>query len=455
MTAMELFSRNVAYPLWNLKDRSHKLREYGRLQKSQWRSAEEVQSYQLGRLQAILEHAYTTVPYYRKHWERNPVACPIDSLDDMRDFPVLSKKDVREFQDTLISDRYRKAELVEAKTGGSTGVALELYFDERCQEYRNAAAMMVDGWAGWRPGMLMGALWGTPPIPETIKQKVRNLFYDRVFYLDTMDLNPESMGAFLAEFNRRKPEALFGHAHSLYVFACFIEKENMELPPLKAIVSTSMMLLPSQRSVMERIFKIAVTNRYGCEEVGLIACECEEHDGLHINSDHLLVELLDEEGETCTAGAEGRLVLTDFNNFGMPMVRYEVGDIAVSSTRSCPCGRGLPLIDGIVGRTADYLVRSDGSLVSGISLVEKTLTAIPGIEQMQIVQENLSRVVINIVKGVTHCSSSDQALSEYIKTTFGSSTVVDIRHVDDLDRVGNGKYRFAVCNVSLTSENED
>ena len=449
MSAMELISRYIAYPLWDLKDRSQKLNEYRRLSRSEWKTAEEMAGYRLERLQRILEHAYATVPYYRDHWLRDPIVHPIKSPAEMIDFPILTKEEVRNHKSALVSDEYKRAELIEAKTGGSTGVALELLFDKTCEEFRNAAALRSDEWAGWSPGQLVGALWGTPPIPTTFKEKVRNLLLDRVFFLDTMDLNDDSMGQFISEVQRREPKAIFGHAHSIYILARYIEKSKLKLPKIPAVVSTSMMLLEPHRTIIERVFGTKVTNRYGCEEVGLIACECEKHSGLHINSDHVLVEVVDEGGKACPPGIEGRLILTDFNNRGMPLIRYEVGDVAAWRSEACSCGRGLRMIENIRGRTADYLVRSDGSRVSGISLVEKSLTAISGVDQLQIIQRTESRFVLNVVPGKDFSAAADVALLDFVREVFGPDAEVELNHLSSLEQLGSGKYRFAICELQI------
>jgi len=135
------------------------------------------------------------------------------------------------------------------------------------------------------------------------------------------------------------------------------------------------MLLESERAVMEQAFGVPVTNRYGCEEVSLIACECEQHSGLHINSDHIVAEFLREDGTPCSPGENGRIVVTELINFGMPLIRYEVGDWGVPSDRLCPCGRGLPMMESLAGRTADFLRALDGSRVAGVSLIEGYRTA--------------------------------------------------------------------------------
>src|SRR5262249_4336617 len=138
------------------------------------------------------------------------------------------------------------------------------------------------------------------------------------------------------------------------------------------IISTAMLLHDWQRSVIEHVFKCSVTNRYGCEEVSLIASECEEHNGLHVNADSVYTEV----------PANGKLLVTDLTNRAMPLIRYQIGDVVVPSNRCCKCGRGLPLIERVEGREADYVVTPGGRLISGISLTENFALLIPGTAQV-------------------------------------------------------------------------
>src|SRR5262249_8028755 len=146
----------------------------------------------------------------------------------------------------------------------------------------------------------------------------------------------------------------------------------------RGIITSAMVLHNWQRRVIEEVFACRVTNRYGCEEVSLIACECERHEGLHVNADNLLVEVL-RDGRPAAPGEPGSVVVTDLSNRAMPLLRYQVGDVAVATDRLCPCGRGLPLLERIEGREADYVVTPSGRLISGISLTENFAVQVPGL----------------------------------------------------------------------------
>tara|TARA_R100001440_G_scaffold47446_5_gene67367 strand:- start:38596 stop:39936 length:1341 start_codon:yes stop_codon:yes gene_type:complete len=445
---IDVLSRHLFYPLWDFKDRSQRLPEWKSLERSQWWPRSALASKQWDRTRDLLRYASKHSRFYQSRWSEAGVNIGnIETPDDFLKIPVTTKKDIREHTQAFISDEYSPDSLVRAKTGGSTGVSLNLYFDEKCQERRNAAQLMADRWSGWEIGEKKASIWGNPPVPFTLKQKLRHHLLDRTIYLDTMDLNADSMGAFVDLWRIEKPTAVFGHAHSIYLFACFLRDQNIvDLKP-KGIVATSMMLLDHERQVIEAAFSCAVTNRYGCEEVGLIACECEEHNGMHINMPHVYVEFLDENNQPVPAGVPGKIVVTDLNNYAMPLIRYRVEDVGVFSARNCACGRGFPILERLEGRVADFLKLQSGGSVAGISLVERTLTKVPGVEQMQLVQEKLDEVIINRVKGREHDEQTDSALTNEMREVFGSGVRLIINDVSKIPQEASGKYRFSICKV--------
>jgi phenylacetate-CoA ligase len=440
-------SKHVFYPLWEVKDGSRRLQYLRELTETQWWGRDTLEKRAWERLRETVAYAFENVPFYAAKYAAAGFDGELRSGEDFRKLPLLRKKDIRENPDGLFSREYAREDLIEARTGGSTGTALTLFFDARCQELRNAAEMRCDRWAGWDLGMKMAAIWGNPPAADTLRKKLRNLLYDRVIYLDTMDINDRSLRRFVGEWRRAKPRILFGHSHSLYIIARHLENMGVcDLRP-EGIISTSMTLLAPERQVIESTFNCRVTDRYGCEEVGLIACECGEHNGLHLNVDHVVVEFLRDDGSAATPGEDANIVVTDLINRGMPLIRYRIEDMGVQSDRTCACGRGQPLMERVTGRLADFLKRPDGSLVAGVSLVERTLTAIPGIEQMQLVQEELRRVRAKVVRSGQYDATSEQRLRDELQGVLGAQVTVEVEYVPALDQTGSGKYRFAICNI--------
>lgn len=438
----------VFYPLWDLKDGSHRLREWHRLEQSQWLPRAELVRRQWDAAGRLLAYARAHCAFHRERLERAGIPSGRElTLEAWSRIPILTKQDLRNHEEGLRSDRFRLEELAVAKTGGSTGVALRVLFDRRCQEARNASALRSDRWAGWEPGMRRISVWGNPPPMRSWKARLRNALHDRLEFLDTMEIHEASLQRFLRSARRPSPFVLQGHAHSIFIVARWLEERGQRSIRPRGIIATSMMLLRPERDTIQRVFGCAVTDRYGCEEVGLIGCECGEHRGMHLNVDHLLVECLRDDGTPTGPGEEGALVLTDLMNHGMPLIRYRIEDVGVLSERACPCGRGLPLLERLSGRTADFLVRADGSLVAGVSLVERTLTALPGIEQMQIVQETIDTFRLRLVPAREYSAATEEALRREFQTVFGEAVRVTVEIVDRIAQDPSGKYRFSITRV--------
>jgi len=132
----------------------------------------------------------------------------------------------------------------------------------------------------------------------------------------------------------------------------------------------------------------------------------------------------------------------------MPLIRYQVGDVVVPSSRVCKCGRGLPLIERVEGRDADYVVTPAGNLISGISLTENFANLIPGTAQVQIVQETITQLRIRLVTDDTFGDLSRAKIAELVRDTFGESVQHDVELVDAIPQEASGKYRFCISKVA-------
>lgn len=434
--------------MWDTKEGHVRLSECANLTKQQYWPDADIASLQNQKLDRLIKHAAKTSNWYKKIIaDRNINPNKQFTRADLAQFPVTTKKDIRENTPEFISSDFDPAQMPKAKTGGSTGVSLNLFFDEHCQKLRNGAQIFADSFSGWKPGTRVAAVWGNPPKAITLKQKIRAFLLDRMIYLDTMNLDAQSMGDFVQAWQRFLPDMIFGHSHSIYIFSKYLLENNITNLRPQGIVATSMMLLDHERAVIEEAFQCKVSNRYGCEEVGLIAVECEQHQGMHINSSHIILECLDEHDQPVPPGTAGKLVITDLNNFGMPLIRYRVEDVGVLSEHLCSCGRTTPILERLEGRIADFLKKPDGGQIAGVSLVERTLTKIPGIEQMQLVQETLNQIVINRVKGHEYTPATDTTLLAEFSKIFGPDVIFTINDVEKIPQEKSGKYRFSICKV--------
>jgi len=437
---LDFLNRHLMHPLMAWREGKKHLRHLRTLEQTQFDPPDVIRRRQLLALQAQLQHAWDTVPYYRAAWSKAGVhPSDVRELGDLEAFPILTKADIRRHNRALVSSAFDVATLRVKTTSGSTGVPLTIYCDEAAMQWKAACTLRSDQWSGYRLGQRVAKVWGNPEYRHFgLKGRLRNHFFDRAVYLDTLHLNDARIAAFAQAIRKHRPGLIFGHAHSLYLVACALKKTGVTDVRPNGIISTAMILHDWQRAVIESVFGCKVTNRYGCEEVSLIASECEEHNGLHINADSLYTEV----------AADGKLLVSDFVNRAMPLIRYEVGDVVSPSNRACKCGRGLPLIERVEGREADYVVTPAGDLISGISLTENFANLVPGTAQMQIVQESITLLRIRLVADAAFGDGSRRKIAELVRDTFGDSVSHDVELVDAIPQEPSGKYRFCISKVA-------
>lgn len=439
---LDFLNRHVVQPIYAAKAGSRHLQYLRTLRRTQFDPPEVVRARQLAALQAILHHAFDTVPFYRAAWTAAGVhPNDVKGLADLRHFPIVTKTDLRTRAAEFHSEAYR-GPYVTKRTSGSTGVPLTIRLDEPGKQWKYAGTLRGDEWSGWRLGQRVAKLWGNPEYRHYgFKGRLRNAILDRAVHLDTVRLTDSRMREFVTAIRRHRPGLLFGHAHSLYLIADRLKKQGIDDVRPNGIVSTAMPLHDWQRKTIEEVFGTKATDRYGCEETSLIAGECEVHRGLHVNADSVHVEV--ESGEPT-----GPLLVTDLCNQAMPLIRYRNGDHVTLTDRVCSCGRGLPLIEKVEGRDADYVVTPTGSLISGISLTENFACLIEGTAQVQIVQEAVTHLRLRIVPSEAFGVDSRRQIARLVGDTFGPTMRHEIELVDAIPQEPGGKYRFCISKVA-------
>ncbi|MCE5268532.1 MAG: hypothetical protein LLG00_11670 [Planctomycetaceae bacterium] len=450
MDVLAPVARHVIAPAWARWERSPYLRHYRRLLKTQFDPPEVIRQRQWIRIGKIVRHACRSTAFWVDRLGQVGVdgQRPI-TPEQFQAIPLLRRRDIQSHHREMLSSAYRGAQLHCHKTSGSTGEAVEILVDEAAQQFKRGCTLRSDEWSGWQLGERIAAVWGNP---EYLKRGwrgwLRNALLERKTYLDTLKMDEAQIAEFAARLRKRPPSLLMGHAHSLYLFAEYLRtRDTPDIRP-RAIISTAMVLHDWERRSIEDVCRCRVTNRYGCEEVSLIACECERHQGLHVNADGVYVEVLRPDGSPASAGEVGMVVVTDLRNLAMPLLRYQLGDTAVMSDRRCACGRGLPLLESIAGRVADYVVTPEGKWISGISLTENFAVMVPGVAQLQIVQETIDRMVFRIVRGPDFGPASLDLIRRLVEERFGPSVTHTCEYVDRIPQEPSGKYRFCISKVA-------
>jgi len=440
---LDSVNRHLVLPLLAAKRRSKHFQHHRTLAASQWLPAADVQARQWAKVQAQLHHAYATVPYYQRSWDAAGLhPSDIRTAQDMTHLPILTKAAIRAHGKDLISTGALALPHRWKSTSGSTGVPLKLLLDEPAAQFKYGGVIRADEWSGYRLGQRVAKVWGNPEYRQFgLKGRLMNHLVDRAIYLDTIHLTGERIAEFAAKLRKHQPGLLFGHAHSLYLLACALEQSGTADIRPRGIISTAMPLHDYQRAALTRVFGVAPTNRYGCEEVSLIACECERHTGLHLFAEGVFTEVKG-------GGRTGPLLVTDLANAAMPLIRYQIGDVVTMAEKPCACGRGLPTIEKVEGRDADYVVTPAGTLISGISLTENFAVLITGAAQVQLIQEELTHLRVKMVRGEGYGPTSEAQIRKLVLDTFGPQMRYAVEYVEAIPQEASGKYRFCISRVA-------
>lgn len=419
------------------------LREY---EASQWRSVEQTELLQWQKVQFLVRHCWEQVPYYRERWALLGIRAPEDiaSPADYARLPVLNKPEIRANFDKFIALGYRN-QLLFKTTGGSTGEPLRFAYTRESYERRLSIMWRGYGWTGARLGQRTLYLWGTPVGAQKRKDRLYHWAFNR-HMLSAFEMTEARMAEYADTIERFRPETIVSYVAPIVKLAEWLIANGRRLHGPQRILGAAESLHESQRKIIEQAFGCPAYNTYGCREFMLIASECEHRAGLHINADHLKVELgLGVQGEAADAGPRD-VIVTDLHNYGMPLLRYANGDLATAGARECACGRGLPLLASVDGRKLDALRTPDGRFVPGEYIVYAFLYA-TGIRRYQVVQKQLDALQIRIVRDQDFDPSTIELVRRELVKVLGNSVALDFEFVADIPLTQTGKQRVTISEL--------
>lgn len=422
------------------------------LEKSQFLPKHKIEELQVERLKALLSHAYTTTTYYKRLFDDIEfVPEKLTTLDEIKRIPFLTKNIIRENCHPLLSSDFPSDQCHSSETGGTTGVKMKFWRNNSCLSPKEAARYRFEKWAGWDFGQRTGLVWTAQQDyvgHSSTKARIKNELYERQVVLPAVILDDDIINKYLRLLTQKKPTIIRAFSSPMFEVAQVALKQNLQFPSIKGIVSTGEPLYRHQRKLIEKAFRCKVFDSYRCREVGPIAQECEMQNGLHINSECLLVEVVEPEQGGYYEDGIGEIVVTDLLNFGMPFIRYKMGDMGKLSSRQCACGRGLPILDQISGRSADNLRTIDGKLITAGSLVLYLVDEAPGpLGQVQIIQDKTDHLLIRMTPEPSPTDQIKNYQRQTVKRLFGNNMNISFEIVDKISRGKSGKYQFAKYQV--------
>lgn len=444
------FSQHLLYPSYERLAGRRFLDKLAFLERSQWWDNETLRAYQWKKIKILLNHAFKNNSFYRQRFKEFDIHPDrIKDFTDLAQLPILTKDDIVKNLPNLISDGYNQKDLVRDNTSGSTGRNLTFYIDRNALDWMTAAVLRNMAWYNISFGDQRIKLWGSP-VKDSLRQRVymscRN-FLLREHLVSSYELNGKKLASIASHIRKKRPKALIGYVSALNILAGFIEKNGIPDISVPAVIPAAETLFEHQRELFQRAFHGEVFNRYGCHEFTAIAHECSYHTGMHINVENVYVEVL-KDGRLAAPGEIGEIIVTDLGNFGAPFIRYRMEDLGALKEGPCPCGRGLPMLEGVEGRVYDLISCPNGTIQTGTFFCKLT-RSIEGIDQFQVIQESKERIRFKLVTDRDFHPDSVSFLTDKIKLHCGEEMDVAFEFVDHIESLSSGKRRYVVSLQSV------
>lgn len=439
-------AKYALYPLGEAFLGTRMLKYLRILEETQWWSPKQLRDLQNEKLRALVKHAYEKVPYYHRIFgERGLTDRDIHTVADLQKLPILTKDNIRQNFCSLMAEDFKRWKPYPGATGGSMGEPLQFYTTKDALSINWASNFRAWGWAGYRLGDKRATLGGSSLVPDKSPSLVNRLRWlgERNQPFSAVHMDEEKMASYARRIAAYKPKFLRGYPSAIYIFASYLKKAGINTIIPKAVFTTAEMLLPQHREVIEAQFGCRVFDHYGCYDGGLQAMECPEHCGFHISVEKVIMEFVDEDEKPVPAGYSGNILATDLYNYAMPFIRYAVGDRGTLSEDQCLCGRGLPLMKSLEGRTTDLIVFSNGVTLSGpaLTLVFKDCN----IKQYQVIQEDKDKLVIKVIKAEGYSDRDTEHFLSIIRAHAGEGIDVETQFVDEIPATKAGKHKFIIA----------
>jgi phenylacetate-CoA ligase len=422
-----------------------------KLEELQWSPPAQVAEYRLQRLRRLLAHCCENVPFYKEQFRRVGMS-PFDirSENHIDRLPIVTKRTLREDYDRFFAtDHSRRFDTW--VSSGSTGEPFPFRLDKRSIAANTFAALARGRrWWGMDFGVREGMIWsgirdvsGTRSGAFSALRRRLSWRLKNIIVINVYDLNSDAIQRAYKRFLDFQPVLIRAISSGLFRFCEGLENQGLDGQKLgvRGAIYTGESLPPAQRALVERVLGCKAISEYGCTELGVIAFECP-NGGMHISHENLFVEYL-ADGRRAMPGEPAELIVTNLNDYAAPLVRYAVGDVVVPTDRACPCGRSLPLISSVAGRTHDTIMTPEGAPIHGLYFTH-IFDRLPNVHQFRIIQEKLDRIRIELKSANGMPESDRRFIRGSVGRIMGEGVAIEVEQVAELPLSPGGKVQWIV-----------
>lgn len=397
------------------------------------RNSADLQLLQEEKLTVLLKHASKNSPYFKLQ----NIPEKKDPYTWLKSYPVLAKKTFRENLEYILTKPLDQ-NLTSVMSSGSTGPPSKVYFSKNELSNNRALQIIWWEWAGYKFGnsVLQTGVNMKRSFEKKAKDKLLN-----TRYIDAMSHSETQILEELYLLRRQPKDHFVAYASSLYLFAKTATAHGIIDVKFQSAISLGEKLLPQFREAIEKAFSCKVYDTYGASEGFLIASQCREGK-YHLMTPHVVVEILNDHNEEVEPGQTGRVVLTGLDNLTTPMIRYEVGDLAVKGyPATCPCGLGLPVLKEIIGRLTEFLITPAGKFIT-VQTVVRVLKQFPEIEQFKVIQKDVNLYKLIYISPKNQLDVREREIRKMFEEVFGEPLRFEFEKVKELPKAKTGKFQL-------------
>jgi phenylacetate-CoA ligase len=433
----------VEWPALPDDDAARMLALQYQFEQSQWWPLERLQELQLQQFAQVFRHALATVPFYRERFA--PWSGGVMSWERYRELPVSSRPDIQLAGTAMHSSAPPQAHGpgISTQSSGSTGSPMVTL--------GTAWTQML-----WSALLLRDHIWHRREFDGKLAA-IRSKTEDGVFAdwgpaTSAFATGPSVVRSLVIDIDEQlrwleaeNPDYVLSFATNLQALARRSLELGVRLPRLKQARTFGETLLPDARDIVRKAWGVGIADSYSSEELGYIALQCPEHEHYHLQSESLIVEVLDADGAPCAPGETGQVVVSTLHNFAMPLLRYASGDYAEVGD-PCACGRGLPVLKRIVGRQRNMLLRPDGVRYWPSFPMQQWGDAAP-VQQIQLLQDAIDHIEVRVVMPRDFAAGERERLTAALLGSLGYPFRITLRRVESIPRGAGQKYEDFICMV--------
>lgn len=417
------------------------IKAYDQLKKTDKFTLSELVNYQNKHLSKIIEYSYNNIPYYKKLFDKLHLQpSDIKTIHDLYKLPILTKKDIIKNRDDFYPinsiEKYTNV-----STGGSTGEPLKFRISKLNSDMSFAILLRGWGFADYNIGDKIAVIAGGSLMGKKLSLKNRLKYYILNFRsYPSYGMNEDLLKKYVDDMIRWQPQYIRGYASSVFLLAQYIYDNKLQDNfSLKGIFTTSEMLFKNQRDFISNVFGVDVYDTYGLNDGGITAFECKMHNGMHIDMERGILEVVDNYGKSIYE-QEGRILATTLTELSMPLIRYDTGDLGIVSQDKCNCGSERPLLKQLKGRVTDTL-KLNGKFIGGpvITVLMGKTNAL----QYQFIQLERDKLLIKILKGEEYTDTDENFIRESVISHVGE-IIIMFEYVNSFHVDSGKKHKFII-----------